>query len=102
MQKIILSLILYVFSLGCFSQVKVKGYVKKDGTYVSPHVRSNPDGYKYNNYSSYGNVEKLELKVVLEAHIITEHTTISRTAHHLRTAQVGIRVIQILTKQIIV
>lgn len=56
MQKIILSLILYVFSIGCFSQVKVKGYVKKDGTYVSPHVRSNPDGYKYNNYSSYGNV----------------------------------------------
>lgn len=31
--------------------VHVRGYVKKDGTYVAPHIRSNPDGIKENNYS---------------------------------------------------
>jgi hypothetical protein len=31
--------------------VSVKGYYRKDGTYVSPHVRSNPNGLKYDNYS---------------------------------------------------
>ena len=30
--------------------VSVKGYTKKDGTYVAPHVRSNPNGLKYDNY----------------------------------------------------
>jgi len=30
--------------------VKVKGYYRKDGTYVRPHVRSNPNGVKYDNY----------------------------------------------------
>jgi hypothetical protein len=30
--------------------VKVKGYYRKDGTYVAPHVRSNPNGLKYDNY----------------------------------------------------
>ena len=31
--------------------VSVKGYYRKDGTYVRPHVRSNPNGLKYDNYS---------------------------------------------------
>ena len=31
--------------------VKVKGYYRKDGTYVRPHVRSDPNGLKYDNYS---------------------------------------------------
>jgi len=31
--------------------VSVKGYYRKDGTYVRPHVRSNPNGVKYDNYS---------------------------------------------------
>lgn len=34
----------------------VKGYTKKDGTYVAPHHRSAPNGTKYDNYSSKGNV----------------------------------------------
>ncbi len=28
------------------------GYIKKDGTYVAPHMKSSPDAYKFNNYSS--------------------------------------------------
>lgn len=31
--------------------VSVKGYYRKNGTYVAPHVRSNPNGIKYDNYS---------------------------------------------------
>jgi hypothetical protein len=34
----------------------VKGYVKKDGTYVEPHYQTNPDSTKLNNYSTEGNV----------------------------------------------
>lgn len=30
--------------------VNVSGYYRKDGTYVRPHVRSNPNGLKYDNY----------------------------------------------------
>lgn len=37
------------------AQVKVKGYYKKNGTYVQPHYRSNPDGNPYNNWSYPGN-----------------------------------------------
>jgi hypothetical protein len=30
--------------------VSVKGYYRSNGTYVQPHVRSNPNGLKYDNY----------------------------------------------------
>lgn len=35
--------------------VSVKGYFRKDGTYVQPHTRSAPDSSPYNNYSLPGN-----------------------------------------------
>jgi hypothetical protein len=34
----------------------VNGYVRKDGTYVQPHYRTDPDSTKLNNYSTQGNV----------------------------------------------
>lgn len=37
------------------SQVRVKGYFKKDGTYVAPHVRSSPNSTSSDNYSTKGN-----------------------------------------------
>ena len=36
-------------------RVRVRGYYRKDGTYVRPHYRSAPDGNPYNNYSYPGN-----------------------------------------------
>ena len=36
-------------------RVKVRGYYRKDGTYVRPHYRTSPDGNPYNNYSYPGN-----------------------------------------------
>ena len=37
------------------SSVHVKGYFRKDGTYVAPHYRSAPDKNPYNNWSYPGN-----------------------------------------------
>jgi hypothetical protein len=34
----------------------VKGYYRKDGTYVAPHQRTNPDSSTSNNWSTKGNV----------------------------------------------
>lgn len=34
----------------------VKGHIKKDGTYVPPHVRSKPNNTTLDNYSSKPNV----------------------------------------------
>lgn len=30
--------------------VYVRGYTRRDGTYVRPYIRSSPDGYRWNNY----------------------------------------------------
>lgn len=35
---------------------RVRGYVRKDGTYVMPHRRSAPDGRFWNNWSTSGNI----------------------------------------------
>lgn len=34
---------------------QVDGYTRKDGTYVAPHQRTNPDNNRANNYGSQGN-----------------------------------------------
>lgn len=47
----------------CCAQVRVKGYYRKDGTYVRPHMRSNPDGNPYNNWSYPGNINPYTGKV---------------------------------------
>lgn len=33
----------------------VRGYYRRDGIYVQPHYRTNPNGNPYNNYSFPGN-----------------------------------------------
>ena len=38
------------------SDVSVRGYYRSNGTYVKPHMRSNPDGNFNNNWSTLGNV----------------------------------------------
>lgn len=34
----------------------VRGHTRSDGTYVQPHHRTNPDGNRFNNYGTQGNV----------------------------------------------
>lgn len=53
--RFLLTLLFFIAYFTAISQVKVKGYYRKNGTYVQPHVRSNPDGNPYNNYSFPGN-----------------------------------------------
>jgi len=38
------------------AQTSVRGYTKKDGTYVAPHYRSSPNSTRNDNYSTKGNV----------------------------------------------
>ena len=48
--------LLFIFaSTVAFADVHVKGYTRKNGTYVAPHYRSNPDGNFSNNWSTKGN-----------------------------------------------
>ncbi len=62
MKQLIL-FILIASTLQTFSQVRVSGYYRKNGTYVQPHYRSNPDGNPYNNWSYPGNVNPYTGKV---------------------------------------
>jgi hypothetical protein len=58
-------IILCVFSapLAASAAVHVNGYYRKDGTYVAPHYRSDPDSSPYNNWSYPGNVNPYSGKV---------------------------------------
>ena len=50
---------LVIASLACSmaagKTTSTRGYVKKNGTYVAPHVKTTPDKTKNNNYSTRGN-----------------------------------------------
>jgi len=51
-------IILTSFLLPLFGEARrvyVRGYFRKDGTYVRPHYRTAPDGNPFNNYSFPGN-----------------------------------------------
>jgi peptidoglycan hydrolase-like protein with peptidoglycan-binding domain len=45
-----LTVVMTLSALSAEAYVSVKGYYRSDGTYVAPHVRSNPNGLKYDNY----------------------------------------------------
>lgn len=54
--RIIISILLLALCFSSYAQVYVKGYYKKDGTYVQPHYRSSPNSTKMDNYSTKGNI----------------------------------------------
>lgn len=55
MRSILLVLLGISFAMPVTASQFVHGYVRKNGTYVSPHMRSTPNTTKYDNYSSHGN-----------------------------------------------
>ncbi|MCX5884294.1 MAG: hypothetical protein NT096_00015 [Proteobacteria bacterium] len=57
MKKITLTLAIAAFALigQVNAQTYVNGYQRSDGTYVSGHYRSTPDGNPNNNWSTKGN-----------------------------------------------
>jgi hypothetical protein len=54
---------LVITNIASARDVHVRGYFRKDGTYVQPHYRSAPDGNPYNNFSFPGNVNPYTGKV---------------------------------------
>ncbi|MGJ3194706.1 hypothetical protein [Peribacillus frigoritolerans] len=54
---VFLLMILMIFggSSQAYADVHVNGYFRKNGTYVQPHYRSDPDGVVFNNFSTFGN-----------------------------------------------
>ena len=56
MNKTLFLLIFLMFNQVAHASKHVKGYVKKDGTYVAPHQRSDPNRTQRDNYSSKPNI----------------------------------------------
>lgn len=46
----------------CQGRNRVDGYTRRDGTYVQPHYRTNPDGNYRNNWSTEGNYNPYTLR----------------------------------------
>lgn len=55
MKKIIGMIVLSACCTVALADNYVKGYAKKDGTYVQPHYQTAPDNSRTNNYSAQGN-----------------------------------------------
>lgn len=53
--KIFLLIIFQFFSIFLYTQVNVRGYYRKDGTYVRPHTRTAPNSTITDNYTYPGN-----------------------------------------------
>lgn len=54
---LVLSSAILLTSLGvACADVYVRGYYRRNGTYIAPHYRSDPDGTIWNNWSTYGNI----------------------------------------------
>lgn len=54
-QLVIVLFIVGLFSISSFADVNVGGYSRKDGTYVQPHNRSDPNSTQNDNWSTKGN-----------------------------------------------
>lgn len=62
-RALLFALTLVIPALAWAGDVDVRGYFRRDGTYVRPHYRSVPDGNPYNNWSYPGNVNPYTGKV---------------------------------------
>ena len=54
--KLFLAALALIFATTALADTHVKGYYKKNGTYVEPHYRSSPNNTTNDNYSTKGNV----------------------------------------------
>ena len=50
-RSIMMVVIALSFCAPAFSETHVRGYYRKDGTYVAPHTRSDANAYKWDNKS---------------------------------------------------
>lgn len=56
--KILIAALCFVTATSAIAQrtTSVRGYTRKDGTYVPPHVRTTPNSTRTDNWSTRGNV----------------------------------------------
>ena len=52
---LIIMFLLFAFSCEVYADTYVRGYTRRDGTYVSGHYRSTPNHTRLDNYSTRGN-----------------------------------------------
>ena len=55
MRSVILFILALAFTTHAFAEKYVKGYTRKDGTYVQGHTKSSSDSYRFNNKNSNSN-----------------------------------------------
>ena len=90
MKKIFIVVLLFIFcnlTINAAPPQRVKGYHKKNGTYVQTHYRTKADRRKINNYSAKGNYNpytgkkgytnpyKIRLKFILKYNFQIEYKT---------------------------
>lgn len=56
MHKVISGVILALMSTSALADTHVRGYYRKDGTYVQPHYRSDANNTTRDNWTTRGNV----------------------------------------------
>lgn len=59
MKKIITLAVVLMVSMTAFSQTRVNGYYRSNGTYVQSHSRSSRDNTNRNNWSTSGNTNPM-------------------------------------------
>jgi len=88
MQKLFILLIVGLFLMVAVPSpslaVSVKGYYKKNGTYVAPYVRSSPNGLKYDKDSITRHMEQMGLIGIL-LHISLIQITTKKKAFMIRS-----------------
>lgn len=55
-KKILLAIGVALFVSSVLASTHVGGYVRKNGTYVAPHFRTNPNYTRNDNWSTRGNI----------------------------------------------
>ena len=50
-----IAIVVALSSTAALAQTRVDGHIRKDGAYVPPHYRTNPDNSLQNNWSTRGN-----------------------------------------------
>lgn len=66
-------------SSGAVADQTVRGYVRKDGTYVAPHMRSSPNQHRFDNYSSSGNSKSIHGATRLRSQRVHRSASVQQT-----------------------
>lgn len=63
MKRLLVAALVVASCTPAFADQFVNGYIRKDGTYVQPHYRSDPNNSTWDNYSTEGNINPYNGKV---------------------------------------